>query len=74
MNPIDSSMEAAIAAALRRVITTADAAAEQVTVNLGAQGQSAVRTPDREVAMSLHMELRRKMATLQAVFSDVLST
>ena len=74
MNPIDSSMEAAIAAALRRVITTADAAAEQVTVNLGAQGQSAVRTPDREVAMSLHMELRRKMATLQAVFSEVLST
>ena len=74
MNPTDSPMDAAIAAALRRVITTADAAAEQVTVNLGAQGQSAVRTPDREVAMSLHMELRHKMATLQAVFSEVLST
>ena len=74
MNPLDSSMEAALAAALRRVITTADAAAEQVTVNLGAQGQSPVRTPDREVAMSLYMELRRKMATMQAVFSDVLTT
>jgi hypothetical protein len=74
MNPIDSPMDAAIAAALRRVITTADAAAEQVTVNLGAQGQSPVRTPDREVAMSLHMELRRKMATMQAVFSEVLTT
>ena len=74
MNPLDSPMEAALAAALRRVITTADAAAEQVTVNLGAQGQSPVRTPDREVAMSLYMELRRKMATMQAVFSDVLTT
>jgi hypothetical protein len=73
MNPIDSPMDAAIAAALRRVIATADAAAEQVTANLGVQGQSAVRTPDREVAMSLHMELRRKMATMQAVFSDVLT-
>ncbi len=74
MNPIDSPMDAAIAAALRRVITTADAAAEQVAVNLGVQGQSPVRTPDREVAMSLHMELRRKMATMQAVFSDVLTS
>ena len=73
MNPIDSSMEAALTAALRRVITTADAAAEQVTVNLGAQGQSPVRTPDREVAMSLHMELRRKMASMQAGFSDALT-
>jgi hypothetical protein len=74
MNPNDSPMDASIAAALHRVITTADAAAEQVTVNLGVQGQSAVRTPDREVAMSLHMELRRKMATMQAVFSDVLTS
>jgi Protein of unknown function (DUF1631) len=74
MNSTDSPMDAAIAAALRRVIVTADAAAEQVTVNLGAQGQSPVRTPDREVAMSLHMELRRKMPTMQAVFSDVLTT
>jgi Protein of unknown function (DUF1631) len=73
MNPTDSPMDAAIAAALRRVITTADAAADQVTVSLGIQGQSAVRTPDREVAMSLHMELRRKMAIMQAVFSDVLT-
>ena len=73
MNPIDSSMDAAITSALRRVITTADAAAEQVTANLGAQGQSPVRTPDREVAMSLYMELRRKMANMQAVFSDVLT-
>ena len=73
MNPTDSPMDIAIASALSRVITTADAAAEQVTLNLGTQGQSAVRTPDREVAMSLHMELRRKMATMQAVFSAVLS-
>jgi hypothetical protein len=73
MNPTDSPMEAAIAAALRRVITTADAAAEQVSVNLGLQGHSAVRSPDREVAMSLHMDLRLKMATMQAVFSEVLT-
>ncbi len=74
MNPLDSIMHAAIAAALQRVVATADAVAEQVSVNLGAQGQSAVRTPDREVAMSLHMELRRKLTTLQSVFSDVLTT
>ena len=73
MNPIDSSMDAAISSALRRVITTADAAAEQVTRNLGAQGQSPVRTPDREIAMSLYMELHRKLANMQAVFSDVLT-
>ena len=66
-------MDIAITSALSRVITTADAAAEQVTLNFGTQGQSAVRTPDREVAMSLHMELRRKMATMQAVFRAVLS-
>ena len=66
-------MDPALQAALRRVVTTADATAEQVAVNFGVLGQSAVRTPDRETAMSLHIELRRKMATFQSVFNETLT-
>ena len=72
MNPADSRLPVALEAALHRVTTTAASAAERVAVGMGTQAQSTTRIADRDLLLSLHMDLRRKMGTLQLVFSEVL--
>ena len=72
MNPTDSRLPVALEAALHQVTTTAANAAERVAVGMGTQAQSTTRIADRDVLLAMHMELRRKMGTLQLVFGEVL--
>ena len=73
MNPTDSRLPAALEAALHHVTSTAAAAAERVAVGMGTQSQSATRIAERDLLLAMHVELRRKMGSLQLVFSEVLS-
>ena len=73
MNPTDSRLPASLEAALHHVISTAASVAERVAVAMGTQSQSATRVAERDLLLTLHMELRRKMGSLQLVFSEVLS-
>ena len=72
MNPTDSRLPVALEAALHQVITTAANAAERVALGMSTQAQSTTRIADRDLLLTLHIDLRRKMGTLQLVFSEVL--
>ena len=74
MNSTDSRLPAALEAALRHVTDTAAAVAERVATGMGAQSQSATRIAERDLMLSMHIELRRNMGSLNLTFNEVLGT
>jgi hypothetical protein len=73
MHPSDHRLNAALQAALGRVRATAAAAAERTVDSLGISAMSATHARQRDAYLSAQYELRRKQATFNLRFGDVLS-
>jgi hypothetical protein len=73
MNPTDPRTQAAFAAAISHIKTTADAVADRVADLLGTLASTNTRIHERDALIGAQLDLRRQMSTFVLVFSDTFS-